>query len=91
MVPHQIYQALSQQRSQELKATGRRHELTAAAELTTARPSESWSHLKSVAARLVALVRPASRTANSGPASSAPRTKSQATSTSTAGPMGCIA
>lgn len=89
MVPHQIYQALSQQRSHELKVNARRHEPTSAAEVGPANPSKSWSRLKNVVASLATLVRPSTRTATSSPASSAPTAKS--TARSTAGPMGCVA
>jgi hypothetical protein len=87
MFPYQIYQALADERAREGVAAAQRRGLVAeaiagAASRESGPASESWRswRLKGLTARMVALVT-GRRVARS----------STTTTTSTAGPMGCVA
>jgi hypothetical protein len=81
MVPHQIYQALTDQRTHELEAAARRHERIATAQSAATDPSEASSRFKTAVAHVVALVH-GRRGAHA---------KATATTGSGAGTMGCLA
>jgi hypothetical protein len=77
MFPYQIYQALADQHTREGIAAARRHELVTAAMQGATQATGSSSHLKALPARMLALV--------------AARRGARRATTSTAGPMGCVA
>ena len=80
MVPHQIYQALTDQRAHEMQAAARRHELAYEARFAVTDSTQRSSRLKGAVGHLVALVH-VRRNAHAA----------STTTGSTAGPMGCAA
>jgi len=80
MVPHQIYQALTDQRAHELQAVARRHVHASEARLAATDSTQRSSRLKDAVGHLVALVH-VRRSAHAA----------STTTGSTAGPMGCAA
>ena len=81
MVPHQIYQALTDQRAHELAAAARRHERMAEAQFLRTDRTEPSSRLNDAVAHLAALVR-VRRGSHAGSTTAA---------APSAGPMGCVA
>lgn len=81
MFPYQIYQALTDQRTRELMAEARHHEL--AAEASSARRDRAVvsPHLRKAAARIRVLL----HVPDGSPE------RSTSATTSVAGPMGCVA
>ena len=80
MVPHQIYQALTDQRAHELQAVARRHEHASEARFAATDSTQRSSRLRGAVGHLVALV----HVRRSGHAAAT-------TTGSAAGPMGCVA
>jgi hypothetical protein len=80
MVPHQIYQALTDQRSHELQAVARRHERVSDTRVAATDRVEGSSRLRGALGHLAALVhvRRSAYAANT-------------TTGSAAAPMGCVA
>jgi len=89
MLPYQMYQALSEERSRELVAAAKRHELVAAARHDSRDATESSSRLKGLTARIAGVLN-GSRGARST-VTSARGGGSTMTSASCAGPIGCSA
>jgi hypothetical protein len=90
MFPYQIYQALTEQRTRELMAEARHHELVHEARLARRGPAELSSGLRVLSLRLATLFHPSARAAARGPRARSAMTP-PSTSASNAGPMGCNA
>ncbi len=81
MVPYQIYQALFEQRAQELQAAARRHELVTQARRAQPDRTRGWFSLADAVVHLMSRLH----------AGRADRDTQTATTTRAAGPMGCVA
>jgi len=81
MVPHQIYQTLTDQRAHELQAVARRHEHLSEARFAATDSPQRSSRLRDAVGHLVALLVHVRRSAHAA----------STTTGSTAGPMGCVA
>lgn len=98
MLPYQIYQALSEERTRELVATAKRHqlvagakrhELVAAATYDSRDAAESSSRLKGLTTRIVGLLDGSRGARARSTVTSARGGGSTMTSGSGAGPIGC--
>ena len=100
MLPYQIYQALSEERTRELVAAAKRHELIAAAkrhELVAAArydsrdTTQSSLHLRGLTARIAGLLNGSRGARTRSTVTSVRGGGSTMTSGSAAGPVGCSA
>jgi hypothetical protein len=91
MLPYQIYQALTDQRTRDLMAAARHRELLAAAKHQHHDLTEPSSRLREVAAQMVALLHVRRGARSRSAVSSLRSSGSTMTSATGAGPMGCSA
>lgn len=91
MLPYQIYQALSEERTRELVAAAKRHKPVAANRYDSSDAPESSSHLKGLTARLAGLLNGSRGARARSTVTSTRGGGSTMTSGSGAGPIGCSA
>lgn len=91
MLPYQIYQALTDERTRDLVAAARRHEMLVADRYDSTDATESSSRLMDLIAQMVALFHIRRGVHPRSTVTSARASGSTMTSTSAAGPIGCSA